>query len=514
MTALAWRTARSHPASLGGAFLTLALGTALLSALILTLASAAGAAASSRWFTTPEVVVAGVDTVNATSGSGADQQTSTITTGQARAVPVGLALRLTRLGAAAVTDYAGYAYLPGAPGDTMHPWAAAALHRFTWMAGCPPAGTGQIALTAPTRYRPGDQVNVQTAAGWRRFLVSGVIRTAAGPALYSTTAVASAVAGGRISAVALTARSRGTAAALAARARTLAKGQPVRVLTGARRQDAIPSPSAALLEGTLSLLAITLSVAGFVSVTVIAGTFGYAVAARRRELGLLRAAGATPRQARRLILGEALAVSLLAAPAGSAAGMALAPPWARWLGRSGLAPVGFTAHLAVWPPLTAAAAGVLIALAGAWPGARRAGRVRPAEAMREAEVDGGVMTLPRWAGGLAALAGAVPVIWVSANIHSADTSAVFVAVAALLITGCWLLAPSWCAPWPGCSGWPRAAAQGCSPGQARRSQSGGRWPPSHRSWSPSAWPAPGWPARTPSAPPSRLPPGTGSPPPR
>jgi len=441
VTALAWRTARSHPASLAGAFLTLTLGTALLSALILTLASAAGAATGSRWFTTPDVVVAGADTVNAISGSGADQQTSTITTGQARAVPVGLALQLTRLGAAAVTDYAGYAYLPGAPGDTLHPWAAAALHPFTWMAGRPPAGAGQIALTAPTRYRPGDHVNVQTAAGWRRFLVSGVIRTAAGPALYSTAAVASAVAGGRISAVALTARGGGTATALAAQARTLATGQPVRVLTGTRRQDAIPSPSAALLEGALSLLAITLSVAAFVSVMVIAGTFGYAVAARRRELGLMRAAGATPRQARRLILGEALAVSLLAAPVGGAAGIVLAAPWARWLGRSGLAPAGFTAHLAVWPPLTAAAAGVLIALAGAWPGARRAGRVKPVEAMREAEVDRGVMTLPRWAAGLTALAGAVPVIWVSATIHSADTSAVFVAVAALLITGCWLLAP-------------------------------------------------------------------------
>jgi putative ABC transport system permease protein len=215
----------------------------------------------------------------------------------------------------------------------------------------------------------------------------------------------------------------------------------VRVLTGPGRQDAQPSPDAMLLGGTLSLLGITLGVAVFVAIIVIAGTFGYAVAAQRRELGLLRAAGATPRQARRLILGEAPAVSLLAGPAGSAAGITLAMPWARWLARSGLAPAGFTAHFTLWPVLTAAVAGMLIALAGAWPGARRAGRVRPAEALREAELDRGVMTFLRWAAGITALGGAVPVIWVSATIRSADASAVFLGVAALLITGCWLLAP-------------------------------------------------------------------------
>ncbi len=443
MTALAWRTARSHAASLAGAFLALALGVALLSALSLTLASAAGPAVGPRWFTTPDVVVAGTDSVTATSGTGDNRQTSTLATGQAGAVSAGLARRLSGLGAATVVDYAAYAYLAGAPGTTLHPWSAAALHDFRWAAGGPPAGAGQIVLTAPTRYRPGDQVGVQTAAGPRRFEVSGVIRTSAAPALYGTDGTAAALALGRISAVALTARAGDSPSALAARVSAVTRGQPVRVLTGAARQDAQPSPDAMLLEDAVSVLAITAGVAGFVSVLVIAGTFGYAVAARRRELGLLRAAGATPRQARRLILGEALAVSLLAAPAGSAAGILLAPPWAGWLARSGLAPAGFTARLTEWPAATAAAGtGVLIALAGAWPAARRAGRVRPSEALREAELDRGVMTVARWIAGLAALAGAVPVIWASASIHSADASAIFLAVAALLITGCWLLGPA------------------------------------------------------------------------
>lgn len=340
MSGLAWRSARRHAASLCGIVVALTLGTALLSALTLILATGAGSAAAVRWFTTPDVVVAGNNTVSVTTGSGGDQQTSTLATGQARAVPAGLALQLSRLGATTLIDYAAYAWLSGAPGATIHPWVAATLHGFAWVGGGPPMTAGQIVLTAPTRYRPGDYVDVQTSAGLRLFAVSGVIQTSAASALYGTDSVARSLARGRISAVALTARRGIAPAALASRVRAVASGQPVRVLSGAGRLDAIPSPDVMLVEGTLTLLSLTLGVAGFVAVVVISGTFGYAVAARRRELGLLRAAGATPRQARRLVLGGALAASVLASPAGSAAGILLAGPWARWLARSGLAPAG------------------------------------------------------------------------------------------------------------------------------------------------------------------------------
>lgn len=51
----------------------------------------------------------------------------------------------------------------------------------------------------------------------------------------------------------------------------------------------------------------------FVSVFVVASTFSYAVAQRRRELGLLRLAGSTPGQLRRLVMVEAAAVGLAGA---------------------------------------------------------------------------------------------------------------------------------------------------------------------------------------------------------
>ena len=73
----------------------------------------------------------------------------------------------------------------------------------------------------------------------------------------------------------------------------------------------------------VSLLGVTSGLAGFVAIFVVAGTFAYAVAARRRELGLLRTVGATPRQARRLVLGEALTVRQLLGMAAIATGLAI-----------------------------------------------------------------------------------------------------------------------------------------------------------------------------------------------
>jgi putative ABC transport system permease protein len=441
MIALAWHTVRARWASLAGSFIAVALGVALLASMALIMASTVGAPRHPRWFTRPDVVVAGDNSVSITTGLGDNRDTSSETTDEARAVPAALARRLAGLGAGMVVDYAASATAAGVPGDTVHPWSAAALHSYTWLSGGPPRAAGQIVLTAPVRLRPGATVAVQTAAGPRRFTVSGVIRTTAQPAMYASDAVAAGLARGRIGAIALTARPGEPAATLAAQVRVAARGQAVRVLTGGQRRAAEPNPDAALFVVAISLLGVTSGLAGFVAIFVVAGTFAYAVAARRRELGLLRTVGATPRQARRLVLGEALAVAVAAALAGSALGTVIAGPFARWLGRAGFAPRDFTAHFILWPLLAASGAGLLIALSGAFIAARRAGRVRPAEALREAAVDRGTMPLTRWLIALAALAGSVPLFGLLVTAHSADSTALILPVTMLLVVGFAMLAP-------------------------------------------------------------------------
>jgi putative ABC transport system permease protein len=355
------------------------------------------------------------------------------------------------------------------PGDTVHPWPAAALHDYTWVSGGPPHGTAQIVLTSPARFGPGDKIIVQTVTGPRRFTVSGVIRTPAPAAMYTVNAVAAGLAGGRIDTLALTARPGERPGTLTAQVRAAARGQAVRVLTGDQRRAAEPNPDADLFVAAVSLLGITSGLAAFVAVFVVAGTFAYAVAARRRELGLLRAVGATPRQVRRLVLGEALAAAVVASLAGGALGTLIAGPFAHWLARAGIAPHGFTAHFILWPAPAAAGAGLMIALAGAFIAARRAGRVRPAEALREAAVDRGTMPLARWLAGMTAVGGSVPLIGVLAAVHSADAAALFMPVAMLLVVGFAMLAPALIPPLAWLLSAPLAASAAATGMLARRS---------------------------------------------
>ena len=64
------------------------------------------------------------------------------------------------------------------------------------------------------------------------------------------------------------------------------------------------------------MVGIMSAIALFMAMFVVASTFGFVVAARRRELGLLRLVGATPGQVRRMVLGESAVVAVLATVAG------------------------------------------------------------------------------------------------------------------------------------------------------------------------------------------------------
>ncbi|MFE0739680.1 ABC transporter permease, partial [Streptomyces sp. NPDC058855] len=121
-------------------------------------------------------------------------------------------------------------------------------------------------------------------------------------------------------------------------------------------------------------------VAGFVSVFVVASTFAFAVAQRRREFGLLRTAGATPGQIRRTVVAEALLVGVLASAAGCALGAYAAPHLASRVVADGLAPAWFTIGDHVWPYHLAFWTGLLVALCGVLAASWRAGRTAPTEA--------------------------------------------------------------------------------------------------------------------------------------
>ncbi|MFD1934868.1 ABC transporter permease [Nonomuraea mangrovi] len=295
-----------------------------------------------------------------------------------------------------VPDRTFYAQLKGGPTEQIgRPWSAAAFsgHRLT--AGRAPANDNEIVVPGGSA---GRRVTVLTAAGSRPYTVSGVtVPVGFESAVFFSDAEAARLSP-RVDAVILTEPPHSVPAGL-------------KVLTGDDRALADPHArrDAAALVGLTTIMGMATAVAAFVSVFVVASTFAFSVTQRRRELALLRLAGATPSQVTSTVLREAARMGVVASAAGCALALLAAPALARLLAAAGAAPTWFTvspslASLLVL--LVAFGAGVALAAVGSGAAAVRAGRVRPTEALRDAEVDQRAMTPFRWLGGMAALAAA------------------------------------------------------------------------------------------------------------
>jgi putative ABC transport system permease protein len=163
-----------------------------------------------------------------------------------------------------------------------------------------------------------------------------------------------------------------------------ALGDDVEVTTAA---DAAADGSAEVAEAlgffSTALLAFA-AIALFVGSFLIANTFAIVVAQRAREFALLRAVGASRRQVRTAVLGEALLVGAVAATVGLALGIALGAGLPSLFAALGVdLPTGDV----VVAPRTVVAAyvvGVVVTVLAALLPARRASQVAPVEALRDA----------------------------------------------------------------------------------------------------------------------------------
>ena len=122
-------------------------------------------------------------------------------------------------------------------------------------------------------------------------------------------------------------------------------------------------------------------VALFVSIFIIANTFNIVMSQRVRELGLLRAIGATPGQVRRAVLGEALVVGFFASAIGLFVGLGLAYGVEALLGVVGAELPDFDKTLSVTTIIIGLAVGVIVTLLSAWIPARKAGLIPPVTAI-------------------------------------------------------------------------------------------------------------------------------------
>ena len=163
------------------------------------------------------------------------------------------------------------------------------------------------------------------------------------------------------------------------------------------------------------LLVLIGALAVFVSVFVVGTTFTFQVSVRRRELALLRAVGGTPRQVRRMLLGEAAVVGVVASLVGAALGIVGAHLLGDRMIDGGLLSRYWEVRSVALPVGASVLIGLATAVAGVLAASRKGAAVRPLEALRPEE--GRDETMPRWRLWVAVCAGLLGVVLVVATMR-------------------------------------------------------------------------------------------------
>ena len=162
--------------------------------------------------------------------------------------------------------------------------------------------------------------------------------------------------------------------------------------------------------GPISIFGFVIGITAFAAVFVLTGTVTLSVRQRLRELALLRTAGATPGQLRRLLGLESVVLAAVAALPALPLGIVFARVVAARFQTLGAVPAQFAVRVNVPVLLLAAAAGVLVTFVAARIAARRAVRIAPAQALAETAAAPAGALRPRLLIALVTAAGAVAVL--------------------------------------------------------------------------------------------------------
>lgn len=192
---------------------------------------------------------------------------------------------------------------------------------------------------------------------------------------------------------------------------------------------------------SISLLGIELFLVTFISVFIVSSTFAFTVAQRRRDLALLRLTGATRRQVRSLLRGEALLLGGTGAALGAVVGLPVMHLQAAMLRRFTLVAPGFAPRWEPWVLAPSFAFGVVVACLGVAAASRRAARVRPLEALRDVGAAARVMTAGRWVTGVLLLGASAATVWGTASLGGDGALALSMLLCAVLVTALAVLSP-------------------------------------------------------------------------
>jgi putative ABC transport system permease protein len=465
MLRLATQNVRARKRAFAGCFVALLVATTLVAACGILLETGMRAEIPTERYAAAPLVVAGPQQLAiAKPGSEAPEfeplrerarLDATLTERIARVEGVRAAVPEVSFPAHVVT--ASGAILGGPPGQDSegnslgHAWGSAVLTPFTLTTGRPPAGPGEVVLDAELARRAGlevgDQVTIQATAPPRAYRVSGIATAPGGDGLarqstlFFVTAEAQRLSThpDRVDAIGVVTEPGVATDTL--RQRLTAAVEGAQVSMGAERGAVefldLADAKTLLVELAGSFGGIALMVALF----VVASTLAFSVQQRSREVALLRAVAATPRQVRWMLCCEAQVVALAAGAAGALPAVALAG-WLRGqLVAHGLVPDSFVLRVSPLPLLVAVGAGTATATLAAWLTARRAARIHPTRALGEAAVEPRPIGRLRLLIGLVLLAVGGAVVALVPNLQGEAGAASSFGIAMALVCAAAVLSP-------------------------------------------------------------------------
>ncbi|MFG1682851.1 FtsX-like permease family protein [Nonomuraea sp. NPDC049269] len=436
MISVALKTLRHRKAAFAGAFVALFCAAALVCACGMLLDTGLrGSVAPERYAGAP-VIVTGDQFVHQTVRKSEEKtKTKAKQLSEQAWVPASLADRLRRVPGVSrvVTEVTFPAYVAGRRFQG-HGWESAALTPYTLGTGRAPKAEGEVVVEAASGFSVGARVPVRTAAGSRTYLVTGVTAQdlPSQDTLFFAPAEARRLAGraGQVGAIGVFPRVDVSEALKD----VASDGRAALAYTGDERGAAEFLGAEKARVKLISLGGALGGTALLVAILVVVGTFALSIQQRQREIALLRAVAATPRQVRGMLGGEALLVGVVAGALGSAAGVGLG----FWL-RSrfvalGAMPENLRLVVSPFPMLAALGAAVLAAWAAAHLSARRAVRIRPVEALGEAELPTARVPAGRMVAGLLCAAGGVVLTLVLSVLSTEAASSPLTLLTALVWT--------------------------------------------------------------------------------
>ncbi|HEY4453250.1 MAG TPA: FtsX-like permease family protein [Pseudonocardiaceae bacterium] len=311
--------------------------------------------------------------------------------------------------------------------STGHGWDSARLAPYTLTAGTAPSAAHDVVADTSLGLAIGDEIQLAVAGGAQDFHVVGLAnaKTADPATMFFTDTEADTLLNspGKIDSIGVLPSQGTDVDTLAQRLTTVLNGHSAVALTGDDRGQAEITGSVNGGDNLVALAGVFGGLGIAIAIFVVGATLGLSIQQRQRELALLRAIGTTPRQLRRMVLTEVIAVAVLAT------GLAYFPGQAagRWLtkqmGANGVISPAIQFHQGWIPTVSAVGIGLLTALLAGFIAANRAARAKPTEALAEAALPQHWVSWLRITAALACLGGATALAIVTATVMAGPVAA-------------------------------------------------------------------------------------------